>query len=277
MIQKEAIDKLISTGNAPLFLEQLKTADTQSQLIALPKEYSITDLECYQEHRNNLRGSFSTNIIEEFIEYAKVYAKTEGSAVFVETERMRGVAIFDIGTEEKPLHLNHSASIELKKTAPYQTLLGANKNVMDQRSLAEWIEDYGDYLTPYGAGGAAIEVKKAIEAIRILKFERTTGSDREVQQFAASQSEYERVATKTKEDLQIPAGFVFKCVPYLDLEERRFDMRLSIIRNERLILTIKRLEEIQEEITIEFKDKLVEAQKAGGITAPVYVGTFSGQ
>ena len=115
---------------------------------------------------------------------------------------------------KKPLHQRHKAECALKKTAPFKTLLHINGQRFDQRGLAELLEDYAEYITPYGDDGEPIENKKAVEAIRTLKFEHTRGSEREVQNFAASQSEYEAMATKTKEDLVIPAGFRFNCIPY---------------------------------------------------------------
>ncbi|WJT09238.1 DUF2303 family protein [Vibrio harveyi] len=273
MLEKATLDELIAKGNAPLFLDQLKDAKTQSQLIALPLDYKVSDLECYQEHRNSLRGKFSTEMITEFVEYGKVFSG-EGSAVFINTGAMSAKAIFDIGTEDKPLHMKHTARVSLKTMAAYRSLREIDGDHKNQRQIAEWLEDYKDYLSAYGDTGEEIPMTKAIEAIRVLKFERKQGSSSEVQQFAASQSEYESIATKTKDELTIPAGFVFKCVPFLGLNERSFDMRLSIIRNETLTLKVKRFEEIIEEMALEFRDKLQVAQKDAGIESPVYVGSF---
>lgn len=273
MIQKEAIQELVSTGNAPLFLKQIEEAKTKSTLIALPHDYKVTNMEAYNEFRDELRGKFETSLIAEFVKYAKVYA-SEGSASFVDVDSMTAAAIFDIGTTEQPLHQRHKAECALKKTAPFKTLLSANGQRYDQRTLAEWLEDYAEYITPYGDNGEPIDNKKAVEALRTLKFERTRGSEREVQNFAASQSEYEKIATMTKEDLEIPAGFRFDCIPYQGLESRTFDMRLSIIENEILSLRIKRIEETQEEIALEFKEKLLEALAGAEITMPTYIGEF---
>lgn len=273
MIQKDAIQELVSTGNAPLFLKQLEEAKTKSSLIALPHDYVLQNMEKFNEFRDDLRGKFETSLIAEFVKYAKIYA-AGGSAAFVDVDSMTAVAIFDIGTVEQPLHQRHKSSCALKKTAPFKILLNVNGDRFDQRGLAEWLEDYAEYITPYGDDGEPIENKKAVEAIRTLKFEHTRGSEREVQNFAASQSEYEKVATMTKESLVIPAGFRFDCIPYQGLESRTFDMRLSIIKNEILSIRIKRLEETQEKIAVEFKDKLLAALAEAKIEMPTYIGEF---
>ena len=273
MIQKEAIQELVSTGNAPLFLEQIEKANTKSSLIALPHDYVLQNMEKFNAFRDELRGKFETSLITEFTKYAKIYA-AEGSAAFVNVDSMTAVAIFDIGTTEQPLHQRHKSSCALKKTAPFKTMLSVDGQRFDQRGLAEWLEDYAEYITPYGDDGEAIDIKKAVEAIRTLKFEHTRGSEREVQNFAASQSEYEKMATMTKDSLVIPAGFRFDCIPYQGLESRTFDMRLSIIKNEVLSIRIKRLEETRELIAIEFKDKLLQSLEDAEIVMPTYVGEF---
>lgn len=273
MIQKDAIQELVNVGNADLFLKQIEEANTKSTVIAMPSDYKLTNMEMFNEFRDNLRGKLETSLIPEWVKYSKVYA-VEGSAAFVNVDSMEAVAIFDIGTAEQPLHQRHKAACTLKQTAPYKTLIRANGQRFEQRELAEFLEDYAEFITPYGDNCEPIDIKKAVEAIRTLKYEHTRGSEREVQNFASQQSQYEAMATKTKEDLVIPAGFVFECVPYQGLDERKFDMRLSIIKNETLSLRIKRLEETKEEMALEFKDKLLEQLQEASIEMPTYIGEF---
>ena len=66
-MQKDAIQELVNTGNAPLFLEQIEKANTKSTLIALPHDYKLTNMEGFNEHRDELRGKFETSLIAEFV------------------------------------------------------------------------------------------------------------------------------------------------------------------------------------------------------------------
>ena len=272
-LTSEAIQTLVKNGNVPLFLKQLETATTQSQVIALPTDFKLTDLEQFQEFRNNLRGKFNTNVIDEFIKYVKDHVET-GSKVFVNGESMQAEAIFDIGDKEKPGHQRHKAALTLNKTAPYQALLRINGKAREQRDTAEWLEDYSDFLQAFSSTGEAIPMDKAVAAVRDLNFEVTRGSERQVHDFAQAQSEYERMATKTKDDLVLPAVFVFKCEPYLGLSERTFELRMSIVRNDTLTLRIKRFEEIEEAMSFEFLEILEQKQKDSEVNIPNYIGEF---
>ncbi|KFA99444.1 DUF2303 family protein [Vibrio sp. ER1A] len=272
-LDKAAIQELVNKANAPLFLDQIKESNTKSTIIALPNDYVMKDLEEFKTHRDSFRGTFKTGLITEIAKYAKVYS-AEGSAAFVDVDFMSAEITFDIGTVELPLHQRHTAKCALKKTAPFKTLLGVNGHKMDQRQIAEWLEDYSEYLTPISGGENPLDMTQAITALRELNFERVSGSDRAVSNFASSQSEYEREAVTTKGELVIPDGFVFECVPYQGLASRKFEMRLSIIKNEILILRIKRLEEIQEEMALEFKDTLLTEFQTNEIKMPIYIGEF---
>lgn len=269
----EAIQTLVNNGNAPLFLDQLKNAETSSQVIAIPSEYKLQDLEAYQECRNSLRGKFETNVIDEFIKYNKDHAE-DGTKTFVDADTMKAETIFDVGTRNKAGHQRHRASLSLKQTAPYKALLNLSGSPMPQKEMAEWLEDYSEFLTAFSSDGQVIDMDKASAAIRDLNFEVVRGSERQVQDFSQQQSEYERVATKTKEDLVIPAAFVFTCEPYHGLKLRKFEMRLSIVRNEILTLRIKRLEETQELMAFEFLEIIVQKQEELEMNTPTYIGEF---
>ncbi|HHF2911845.1 TPA: hypothetical protein ACPJZ9_000089 [Vibrio diabolicus] len=53
---KESIQELVNKGSVPEFIKAIEAKNTLSQLILVPDNCSLKDLEQYQEHRNNLRG-----------------------------------------------------------------------------------------------------------------------------------------------------------------------------------------------------------------------------
>lgn len=272
-LTKEAIQELVQNGHIPEFLQSLEACDVQSQLVLVPENCSIKDLESHQEFRNNLRGTFSTSMIPDFVKYVTDNIE-EGAKTFVEADSMTAETIFDIGTKDKAGHQRHRAQVKLTKTAPYKALLQLDGSKLEQRQMAEFIEDWADFFEAFDSDGQVVEIHKAAAAIRDLDYEHVRGSSRHVSDFAQKQSEYENMATKTKDDLVLPAVFVFKCHPYNSLKEYRFEMRLSVIRNEVLVLRIKRLEETQEKIAQDFLEEVQQQLQNAKIKAPIYIGTF---
>src|SRR5690554_7640208 len=53
-------------------LQQLIFSQSDGSAVALPEGVKIADLEQYLENRRRFRGSMSTNLIEEFVEFVKV-------------------------------------------------------------------------------------------------------------------------------------------------------------------------------------------------------------
>lgn len=92
------------------------------------------------------------------------------------------------------------------------------------------------------------------------------------QSLSASKTLMEQVAVKNEQPL--PTRVVFRCVPYLGLEEREFTMRLGVATardNPRLVLRIQNEELHQEEMGQEFAD-LIEEQIQGA--AGMVVGSY---
>ncbi len=272
-LTKEAIQELVQNGHVPEFLKGLENAEVQSQLVLVPDNCSLKDLEAHQEFRNNLRGTFKTTLIPDFVSYV-ADNNGEGAQTFVEAQEMCAETIFDIGTKEKAGHQRHRARVSLVKTAPYKSLLALNGLKLSQRDMAEHLEDWSEFFKAFDSDGTVIEMHKAAAAIRDLDFTHTRGSSSSVGDFAQRQSQYEEMATKTKDDLVLPAAFAFTCIPYNSLTEHRFELRLSVVRNEVLILRIKRLEEEQEKIAQEFLESVQEQLKAAEVEMPIYIGEF---
>ncbi|KAA2198234.1 DUF2303 family protein, partial [Escherichia coli] len=106
-------------------------------------------------------------------------------------------------------------------------LLSVNGERNSQKSLAEWIEDWADYLVGFDANGDAIQATKA--PFRQQKRLRRSVKSRlkQTNDFSGKRSLMESVEAKTKDIM--PVAFEFKCVPFEGLKERPFKLRLSII------------------------------------------------
>ena len=174
---------------------------------------------------------------------------------------------------DEPGHADNTATLKLKKTAPFSALLSVNGERNSQKSLAEWIEDWADYLVGFDANGDAIQATKAAAAVRKITIEANQTADFEDNDFSGKRSLMESVEAKTKDIM--PVAFEFKCVPFEGLKERPFKLRLSIITGDRpvLVLRIIQLEAVQEEMANEFRDLLVEKFKDSKVET--FIGTFT--
>ncbi|WP_165311004.1 DUF2303 family protein [Vibrio ziniensis] len=271
-MDKSAIQQIQELANVPEFLNQLQKAGFP--IAALPQSFEVHDLEVYMPNRNQFRGVMSTANIDEFVRYHEDY-QTEGNQCFINADHMSAITIFDLGTHKSPGHCKHQAKLTLRKTAAFKAVLSINDERLSQKKLAEWVEDYSEFLQVFSTDGEVIENSVASAAIRNMKFEAKTGRESNVGDFSQSQSEYESIAVRTKEEFPMPAVFKFTCEPYLGLPERSFEMRMSTIGNETLILRIKKLEQHEEEMSEQFKDNLGAEFVSEGIEISTFIGSFS--
>ncbi|MCE0495742.1 DUF2303 family protein [Vibrio salinus] len=271
-MDKSAIMQIQETANIPELLKQLETA--KFPVAVFPKDFYVESLEQFMPERNQFRGWMKTANIDEFIRYNEKYAQP-GNECFIDASKMTGRTIFDLGTKENPGHCYHKASLALKATAAFNALTAINEERCGQKQLAEWIEDYAVFLEVFAVDGSKIEIPIASAAVRNMNFEARAGRESSVDDFSQRQSEYESIAVRTKDELPMPAVFKFKCEPYLGLPERVFEMRMSTIGNETLILRIKNLEQHQEEMGVQFMDILTGKFKEEEIDVATFIGSFS--
>ena len=271
-MDKSAIQQIQESANATQFLEQLQKAGFP--VAALPESFDLHDLEKYMPNRNQFRGLMRTANIDEFVRYHEHY-QTEGNQCFIDAEQMAAVTIFDLGTNTVPGHCKHQAKLVLRQTAAFKALINMDERKNNQKQLAEWVEDYSEFVQVFSTTGEVIENSVASAAIRNMKFEAKAGRESSVDDFSHHQSEYESIAVRTKDEFPMPAVFKFTCIPYLGLAERTFEMRMSTIGNETLILRIKKLEQHEEEMGEEFQTKLQDCFKVGEIEIDTFIGSFS--
>ncbi|WP_140921038.1 YfdQ family protein [Limnobaculum xujianqingii] len=245
-----------------------------SDIAVLPSGYNVVNLEKFNLYRDRFRGCMSTTSIDDFVRYSIQTADFEASPAgcFINADAMEAVSIFNLGNVANPGHADNTASIALKKTAPFRALLDINGRKNRQKDLAEWLEDWKEYLLAFDAEGAEKSIQQAVSAIRRITIESISSSDHEDQDFSAKRSVMESVEAKSKEVM--PVAFEFKCVPYEGLTERRFSLRLSILASDtpQLVLRIVQLETAEEAIAMEFRDLLIE--KFTDKPVNTFIGSF---
>lgn len=256
-------------------------AQTEESVVALPEGVKVHDLEKYLANRRHFRGTMETCLIEEFVEYstaatesyAEAFANSDNTPCFVNPQSMSAVVFFNLGDIDAPGHGDHQARLALLKTEAFKELLSINGKRFEQRELAEWMEDWKDQLTARAENGETeLPMASAVAAIRRITIGANAETISEQQNFSSRRSAMAEVEAKFKD--QIPAFLDFKCEPYQGLDERTFNIRLSLITGEtpKLAARIVRLESAQEEMAKELETKL----RKGFEDTPVrtFVGKF---
>ncbi|MBA7935674.1 DUF2303 family protein [Klebsiella sp. RHBSTW-00215] len=239
----------------------------------LPQNTSVESLERYSLERFRFRGAMDTTSIDDFVRYSVGYAQEDDKArCFIDADNMLARSIFNIGTLDNPGHADNVASIKLKKTAPFRALLAINGDHLNQKQIAEWLEDWSDYLLAFDASGNTMTIAQAAQAVRRVTIQQATQADHEDSDFSGKKSLMQSIEASSKEVM--PVAFEFKCVPYEGLGERRFSLRNSLLKSSEpvFVLRIVQLEAQEEAIANEFRDLLV--GKFDGKPVDTFIGNF---
>jgi len=219
----------------------------------------IVSLEDFGLGRSRFRGNYATTSLSSFIGH--VLATSPKSDGFIDPANMQAVVFFNLGTPNAPGHGDHRATLSLKKTAAYAALLDAAKRKHNQRSLAEWVEDWREFLTPVRDGKPSADtIAKVVAAIRditvktareVTKVERDLGTTTSAMASIDAQSQH-----------VLPEGFLFEAEPYAGLPKRVFNLRLGAVAvddaNLALTLRIQQAESVDEQIAEDFEKVLRE-------------------
>lgn len=239
----------------------------------LPQNTSVESLERFALERFRFRGAMDTTSIDDFVRYSVAYAQEEEKArCFIDADNMLARSIFNIGTLDNPGHADNVASIKLKKTAPFRALLAINGDHLNQKQIAEWLEDWSDYLLAFDASGNTMTIAQAAQAVRRVTIQQATQADHEDSDFSGKKSLMQSIEASSKEVM--PVAFEFKCVPYEGLGERRFSLRNSLLKSNDpvFVLRIVQLEAQEEAIANEFRDLLI--GKFDGEPVETFIGNF---
>lgn len=236
------------------------------------KDFQVNSLERYMPNRARFTGSFRTGSIADFTEFSLKNTVKEQTKCFIDGDGMAARVIFNLGNQSVAGHADFHAFLELQKTSEYRALMDMNGGHHSQKTLAEFMEDWIDFITPLDKEGEPISPIKAISAVRRLTIEANAKSEHEVQDFRSTRSALENVEAKT--DNGLPSEILFQCVPFNELSEFNFYARISVITGEtpKLSFRIKRLDKVQDEIMEDFKELVVSKI---GKEIPTYLGVFN--
>ena len=244
-------------------------------VLVLPADAKVHDLEYLNGVRRRFRGKFTTEAIEAFANYCHQHVQEQVEAgCFIEADSMVATAVLDLGNVGEPQHGDHVALLTLKKTAAYRALLGVDGEVLSQKQLAEWIEDWMPNLAARRSLDDALTIPRAVASIRKVTIKALRETGNEDRNFGASRSTFEQVEADNEEN-PLPAFLDFTCTPYHGLEDREFHLRVSLMTSgdePKFRLRLVQHEEAQEDMAEEFSE-LLKRQIAGSV--PVTIGQLS--
>jgi uncharacterized protein YfdQ (DUF2303 family) len=264
----EQVKDLVLSGHHLSDIEKL-----DCPTVTLPSDVELHSLERFTLKRFRFRGAMHTTSIDDFVRYSIGYAsEVEPARCFINAEAMSARSIFNIGTLDNPGHADNSATIGLKKTAPFRALLAINGNRLKQRQIAEWLEDWSDYLQAFDADGNTMPISQAAQAVRRITIQQATQQDHEDGDFSGRKSLMQSIEASSRDVM--PVAFEFKCVPYEGLAGRAFSLRNSLLTGDEphFVLRIVQLEAQEEAIANEFRDLLI--GKFDGNPVENFIGNF---
>lgn len=275
MLTKEAIQELAQAQAISAADDAIGGAFSDGSgdgLVALPKDFSIHDIEKHLSARRRARGSMETSVIEDFGRYVSDY-RLDGAACFVDSQRMQAIAVLNLGTSDAPGHADDTATLALRATAAYTALRKiTDSGPTSQRVVAEFLEDWPGELVFYREG-QSVTPGAAIAAVRDITIEHLKKQGSSEQQLSAERSTFEKVAAAG--ELPLPTHLYFTAVPFLGLTQRTFVMRLGLQTGgsaPAIGLRIVTLEKHIEEMAVELASLV---RQALGDELPVLVGSYT--
>lgn len=226
MFDKDAIQELSKAQAIAAARDSMLNAHANTEdLVALPEEFKVHDLEQYMLMRRRARGTMTTQALGDFGAYVKTHAEA-GATIFVSPESMNARAVLNLGTKEVPGHADNRAEFAPPKLAAYLALLKIHISTLNQQDAAEFLEDWigqwqgfhdSDQLTPAAT----------IAAVRNVKIEELRRAETSVGQLSAERSAFDQIKASSGAN-KLPTHIYFKCVPFLGFEERTYVLRLAV-------------------------------------------------
>lgn len=274
MNDKECIEALQKSAMLNDVIRQLDSTSltANNNVLTLPDGFSLVDMTKYQDKPRNFNNTFKTRLIEEFQRYVLAH-KQKDTVLYVSTSGFTATSIIDAGTPAKPSHRRHHVKITLDKTGPYLALCNfADGRKTRQKVAAEFLEDWAPYVVSIKTSlEDELNVPVACNEIRNLTVEKARTINSKVDDFGYEASAMERAEAKRKDVM--PAFIEFRCVPYHQLAERTFKIRVGIVTDDETPMLTFRImgnEQIQDDLVEEFKDILTEK-----LDVTTYIGTGS--
>lgn len=254
-------------------LHTLFSSEGSVPVTALPKDFNLHSMEKYLPHRVRYRAQFVTSHPTSFANYHD--QRGMEAPVFVDRDRMKAVAIYNLHSGESAGHGDDTATLQLEKTAAfkdYEQFTSSGQH--SQRSIAEWVEDWRDFITAIDTEGDSIPMARLIATLRNIDIESARKVNSSEGDFSATRSALESIEAKSSAG-SMPKVLIFTCNPYHGLPDQEFRFRIGILTSgDKLTFSARRIQE--EGDTEATAEKFCETLRAWlPANADIYQGVIS--
>lgn len=226
---KEALEHLLS--NEVAASNALNAQTKGLPLLATPKNFDLKSIEHLQETRQRFRGLFSTASIDDFLNYS-TNQELDNTSIFIDADNLKAEAIFDLGDTELPLHCDHRATYQPRKTAAYMAIHRIRNERLSQKDLTDFIEDWLDEAIPVvvlpNGNHEPLRASQAINSIRTIKIEERSSQTHTEGNFSASRSAMDEIEASSNVDV-LPDFLVFNIVPYEGFLSRPIHLKVNLL------------------------------------------------
>ena len=241
-----------------------------TNVIALPDNFRLHDLNKHQPRPLRQFGKFTTGNVNAFAQYC-IANGDEETPIYVDADKWQATAVFNYGDHHMPGHCDDLGALQLCHTPEYATLLQAANGEFTQEEFTEWLEDNAACIMEY-ADNADVTVlhAQAIAAIRNIKVTSGRTSTHETEDMRRERGVLERIEVANAD--AFPSRIYYECFPAIDLPARRFRIRVRVGTSHdkpRIFTRVVSLQKEQAEIAIDFRDLVTSA--VNGVS---YIGTY---
>jgi uncharacterized protein YfdQ (DUF2303 family) len=246
-----------------LILSYDKTeTNTDIPTIVTPDNNKVVSLEPFKHRPSMHRAVINAQRIADFNAYAA--GKTDGnSALFINPANLNALLVFDYLDNWG----KHKANLKLKPTAEYLSV--KDNPTLNQQSMREWLEDFGESIVAHTADDAVISNSIVFQAVEKVEIKSSNTVTSELSEFKATRSGLEEIEAKGAAQ-QLPAYFILTAPLFEGMDKREIKLKLAVRWDDKnkplFYLRIIAHDKLLQEVTQELEDKLKV------IAVPAFVG-----
>lgn len=245
--------------------------------VIAPDNFHAIDTEPFQPNRRRFRGRMQTNSLADFILYVKLRTQADARSGkipgFIDADKLAATAIFNLGTVDAPGHADDIATLQMKSSPAFASLLSVHGSTLQHLDALNWLQDWADHVTYADEDGEPLATNPAYNALRKVTISALSESTSEERTHGTTRSAMEQVEARGGSTL--PALIRFTCTPYAGLPERPFWLRLNIRDSGGkpvFQLRVRNLDAEKESIAQDFKRALLQDLQDD---ASLILGTFT--
>lgn len=230
---REAIQYLLNMNEMTNANKHL--IDHTEGVLLSDKDVKLVDFEPMLPNRRRFRGSFVTSSPKAFLEYIQKY--NFAGSCFVDSRKMSAKHIFDFGTEEKPGHCSHTASLIMEIEPNFKDFIDMSGKKMGQKDFFDELLSLKQWLLFVDENGDRMPGDRALLAIKNIEVKAAGNREHQVSNHGYQQSTMEKLTAESKHTL--PAEVWIEGTAFQSLTPKTIKANLVVYPGESLQLALR--------------------------------------